>query len=164
MRGTVVLKSSSNPILLEFNDLTMLYATYFHVIMLLFIYLQKLFHQRQQILTLPLLILNLYFSLLFFQENFKHISSLLLKTLSTDKYSCLIQHVSLKFCLFLGQEDSVQGDPDFQSFQSPYFYFRESTLSDLAPSLAICLYVYITICTPPPSLPSTILSSKQGEK
>ena len=43
---SVVLQSSSNPILLEFNDLTMLYATYFHVIMLLFIYLQKLFHKR----------------------------------------------------------------------------------------------------------------------
>ena len=43
---SVVLQSSNNPILLEFNDLTMLYATYFHVIMLLFIYLQKLFHKR----------------------------------------------------------------------------------------------------------------------
>ncbi len=45
---------------------------------------------------------------------------------------------------------SVQGDPDLESFQSPYFYFRKSTLSDLAPSLTICLYVYITICTTPP--------------
>ena len=44
--SSVVLQSSNNPILLEFNDLTMLYATYFHVIMLLFIYLQKLFHKR----------------------------------------------------------------------------------------------------------------------
>ncbi len=59
----------------------------------------------------------------------------------------------------------VQGDPDLETFQSLYFHFRESTLSDLAPSLAICLYIYITKCTPPPpSLPSTILSSKQGEK
>jgi hypothetical protein len=44
--SSVVLQSSNNPILLEFNDLTMLYATYFHIIMLLFIYLQKLFHKR----------------------------------------------------------------------------------------------------------------------
>ncbi len=46
----------------------------------------------------------------------------------------------------------VQGDPDLESFQSQHFHFRESTLSDLAPSLAMCLYVYITICTPPPHL------------
>ena len=43
---SVVLQSSNNPTLLEFNDLTMLCATYFHVIMLLFIYLQKLFHKQ----------------------------------------------------------------------------------------------------------------------
>ncbi len=47
---------------------------------------------------------------------------------------------------------AVQGDPDLETFQSLYFHFRESTLSDLAPSLAICLHVYITICTPPPHL------------
>ncbi len=50
-------------------------------------------------------------------------------------------------------------------FNRYIFHFRESTFSDLAPSLVICLYVYISICTPPPpSLPSTILSSEQGEK
>jgi hypothetical protein len=38
---SVVLQSSSNPILLEFNDLTKLYATYFHVIMLVYIYISK---------------------------------------------------------------------------------------------------------------------------
>jgi hypothetical protein len=37
---------------------------------------------------------------------------------------------------------TVQGDPDLETFQSLYFHFRGSTLSDLAPSLAICLYVY----------------------
>jgi hypothetical protein len=47
----------------------------------------------------------------------------------------------------------VQGDPDLETIQSPHFYFRESKLSDLALSLAICLYVYITICTPPPISP-----------
>jgi hypothetical protein len=87
-----------------------------------------------------------------------------LKTLSTYEYPCLIQHVSLKFCLFLGQEDSVQGDPDLESFQSQHFHFRESTLSDLAPSLAICLYVYITICTPPPISPLYHTVLKTGGK
>jgi hypothetical protein len=76
----------------------------------------------------------------------------------------MIQHVSLKFCLFLGQEDSVQGDPDLETFQSLYFHFRESTLSDLAPSLAICLYVYITICTPPPISPLYHTVLKTGGK
>ena len=76
----------------------------------------------------------------------------------------MIQHVSLKFCLFLGQEDSVQGDPDLETFQSLYFHFRESTLSDLAPSLAICLHVYITICAPPPISPLYHTVLKTGGK
>jgi len=49
-------------------------------------------------------------------------------------------------------QPTVQGDPDLETFQSLYFHSRESTLSDLAPSLAICLCVYISICTPPPPI------------
>ena len=115
-------------------------------------------------LVVSFLYFQIFISLFYSFRKILSISFLLLKTLSTDKYSCLIQHVSLKFCLFLGQEDSVQGDPDLETFQSLYFHFRESTLSDLAPSLAICLYVYITICTPPPISPLYHTVLKTGGK
>jgi len=61
-------------------------------------------------------------------------------------------------------DTSVQGDPDLETFQSLYFHFRESTLSDLAPSLAIYLYVYITICTTPPISPLYHTVLKTGGK
>ncbi len=64
--------------------------------------------------------------------------------------TCMYDNVTNMNVQYTVDQGTVQGDPDLESFQSPYFFFRENTLSDLAPSLAICLYVYITICTPPP--------------
>jgi hypothetical protein len=62
------------------------------------------------------------------------------------------------------EKNFVQGDPDLETFHSLYFHFRESTLSDLVPSLAICLYVYITICTPPSISPLYHTVLKTGGK
>jgi hypothetical protein len=49
-------------------------------------------------------------------------------------------------------------------FNPHIFHFRESTLSDLAPSLVICLYVYISMCTPPPISPLYHTVLKTGGK
>ena len=72
----------------------------------------------------------------------------------------------LKISLFLGQEDSVQGDPDSEVFQSLYFSLSRKYTFRPRPKpsgMPICIYNYMY--TPPPSsLPSTILPPEEGEK
>jgi hypothetical protein len=56
--------------------------------------------------------------------------------------------------------------PDFEMFQSLYFSLsRKYTFRPRSKPSDMPICIYMSICTPPPpSLPSTILSSKQGEK
>jgi hypothetical protein len=59
----------------------------------------------------------------------------------------------------------VQGDPDFEMFQSLYFSpLRKYTFPPRSKPNDMPIRIYNYMYTPPPSLPSTILTSEQGEK
>ncbi len=59
----------------------------------------------------------------------------------------------------------VQGDPDLESFSIAIFLLsRKYTFRPRSKPSDMPIRIYNYMYTPPPSLPSTILSSKQGEK